>query len=165
MSYLVTVSVEIKNGTSGDYENVFAAFETLGLKRPSSGQSREAKLPTALVAGLFMGASGAEIKEVLGKACVGVFNDKALKGEIFLAVTRIDASGSKHSMAKTIEEPVKHLKAMSHALSENDRNDCQPNTPPGKNGGPFSKFPKKRILSRNHVSKAERAACVIRLIV
>src|SRR4029453_10900106 len=69
MSYLVTVSVEIKNGTSGDYENVCAAFETLGLKRPSSGQSREAKLPTALVAGLFMGTSGAEIKDALGKAC------------------------------------------------------------------------------------------------
>jgi hypothetical protein len=106
MSYLVTVSVEIKNGTSGDYENVCAAFETLGLKRPASGQSRDAKLPTALVAGLFMGTSGAEIKDALGKACVGVFNDKALKGEIFLAVTRIDASGSKHSMAKTIEEPL-----------------------------------------------------------
>ena len=55
MSYLVTVFVEIKNGTSGDYENVCAAFETLGLKRPASGQSREAKLPTALVAGVFMG--------------------------------------------------------------------------------------------------------------
>ena len=50
---------------------------------------------------------------------MGVFNDKALKGEIFLAVTRIDATDSEHSMAKTIEEPVKHLKAMSHALSEN----------------------------------------------
>ena len=99
MSYLVTVSVEIKNGTSGDYENVCAAFETLGLKRPASGQSREAKLPT-LVAGVFMGACGAEIRDALGKACVGVFNDKALKGEIFLAVARIDASetiGKRHS--------------------------------------------------------------------
>jgi hypothetical protein len=103
MSYLVTVFVEIKNGTSGDYENVCAAFETLGLKRPASGQSREAKLPTALVAGVFRGACGAEIRDALGKACVGVFNDKALKGEIFLAVARIDASDSKHSMAKTIE--------------------------------------------------------------
>jgi hypothetical protein len=77
MSYLVTVFVEIKNGTSGDYENVSAAFETLGLKRPA-----------------------------LGEACVAVFNDKALQGEIFLAVTRIDASDSEHSMAKTIEEPL-----------------------------------------------------------
>jgi hypothetical protein len=33
---------------------------------------------------------------------------------------RIDASDSKHGMAKTIEQPLKHLKAMSHALSEND---------------------------------------------
>jgi hypothetical protein len=65
MSYLVTVSVEIKNGTSGDYENVCAAFET-------SGQSREAKLPTALVAGLFMGTSGAEIKDALGGVCGSV---------------------------------------------------------------------------------------------
>ena len=138
MSYLVTVSVEIKNGTCGDYENVCAAFETLGLKRPSSGQS-------SLVAGVFLGASGAEIKDALGKACVGVFNDKALKGEIFLAVTRIDASDSEHSMAKTIEEPVKHLKAMSHALSENDRNDCQRNTPPGKTGAPSRSFPKKEF--------------------
>ena len=145
MSYLVTVSVEIKNGTSGDYENVCAAFETLGLKRPASGQSREAKLPTALVAGVFMGATGAEIRDALGKACVGVFNDKALKGEIFLAVARIDASDSEHSMAKTIEEPVKHLKAMSHALSENDRNDCQRNTPPGKPGAPSRSFPKKEF--------------------
>ena len=145
MSYLVTVYVEIKNGTSGDYENVCAAFETLGLKRPSSGQSREAKLPTALVAGLFMGTSGAEIKDALGKACVGVFNDKALKGEIFLAVTRIDASGNKHSMAKTLEDPVKHLKAMPHALSENDRNDCQRSTPPGKTGAPSRSFPKKEF--------------------
>jgi hypothetical protein len=94
MSYL------IKNGTSGDYENVCAAFETLGLERPASGQAREAKLPTALVAGVFTGASGAEIRDALGKACVGVFNDKALKGEIFLAVARIDASDSEHSMAK-----------------------------------------------------------------
>ena len=118
MSYLVTVSVEIKNGTSGDYENVCAALETLGLKRPSSGQSREAKLPTALVAGVFMGVSGAEIKDALGKACVGVFNDKALKGEIFLAVTRIDASGSKHSMAKAIEEPVKRAPSRSFPKKE-----------------------------------------------
>lgn len=100
MSYLVTVSVEIKNGTSADYEIVCAAFETLGLKRPALGQSREAKLPTGLVSGVFMGASGAEIKDALGKACVGVFSDKALKGDVFLAVTRIDASDSEHSIAK-----------------------------------------------------------------
>jgi hypothetical protein len=67
-----------------------------------------------------MGACGAEIRNALGKACVGVFNDKALKGEIFLAVARIDASDSEHSMAKTIEQPLKHLKTMWHALSEND---------------------------------------------
>ena len=92
MSYFATVSVDIKNGTTGDYETVYTAFEKLGLKRPISGQSREAKLPPTLVAGTFMGSTGAEIRDALGKACVEVFNDKALKGEIFLAVARIDAS-------------------------------------------------------------------------
>ena len=37
MSYLVTVSVEIKNGTSGDYENVCAAFETVGIEKTRFG--------------------------------------------------------------------------------------------------------------------------------
>ena len=100
MSYLVTVSVEIKNGTSGDYENVCAAFETLGLKRPASGHSRQENPPTALVAGTFMGASGAEIRDALGKACVEVFNAKSLKGEIFLAVARMDASDPRAQYGK-----------------------------------------------------------------
>jgi hypothetical protein len=92
MSYLATVSMHIVNGTYGDYEAVYAAFEKLGLKRTVSGGSREAKLPKALVAGTFTGASGTEIKDALGKACVEVFNDKALKGEILLAVARTETS-------------------------------------------------------------------------
>jgi hypothetical protein len=40
MSYFATVSVDIKNGKYGDYENVCAAFEKLGLERAVSGHSR-----------------------------------------------------------------------------------------------------------------------------
>jgi hypothetical protein len=100
MSYFATVSVDIKNGKYGDYENVCAAFEKLGLERAVSGHSREAKVPTTLVAGVFMGTSGAEIRDSLGKACVKVFNDKGLKGEIFLAVARIDASDQRGQHGK-----------------------------------------------------------------
>ena len=100
MSYLVTVSVEIKNGTSGNYENVCAAFETLGLKRPASEHSRQENRPTALLAGTFTGESGAEIRDALGKACVEVFKENSLKGEIFLAVARMDASDQRAQYGK-----------------------------------------------------------------
>ena len=41
MSYLVTVTFDIKGGDSKDYDMVYASFEKFGLRRKLKGESKE----------------------------------------------------------------------------------------------------------------------------
>ena len=87
MSYLVSVSFDIKDGKAEDYATVYAALEKVGLTRtPTSEDGRKINLPTTMVLGEFEATDNVSARLGIAAKCRKAFRDNKLKGEIFVAV-------------------------------------------------------------------------------
>ena len=87
MSYLVSVSFDIKDGKAEDYATVYAALEKVGLTRtPTSEGGQKITLPTTMVLGEFEANHSVFARLDIAAKCRKAFRDNKLKGEIFVAV-------------------------------------------------------------------------------
>jgi hypothetical protein len=87
MSYLVSVSFDIKNGNFNGYQAVYAGFEKAGLSRTqTTSNGKTIHLPTTMVLGEFDGESSAKVRDDVSDQCIAVFQANNLKGELFLTV-------------------------------------------------------------------------------
>lgn len=87
MSYLTTVSFDLKNANAEDYVRVYNAFAALGLqKQLKADNGVVAQLPTTTCAGFFNGASASAVRDDLANRTSEAIEQLGLSGEVFVVV-------------------------------------------------------------------------------
>ena len=88
MSYLVSVSFDIKNGTPHDYRMIYEKLDKIGFKRSiMSSDNKLYNIPTTTtVVGEFSGENCAKIRDDLSTKVKKIYETLGLKGEFILVV-------------------------------------------------------------------------------
>ena len=87
MSYLVSVSFDIENASSDQYNQVKEELNDIGFSDTISGNAKvKVKLPDNTFAGEFEGSSSTKIRDDLRKQVKEIFKSLNLKAEIFIHV-------------------------------------------------------------------------------
>lgn len=86
MSFMVTVSFDLKNAKTEDYVRVYDAFKSLGLnKQIKADNGAVVQLPTTTCVGFFNGATASAVCGDLANRCQAAVEKLALSGEVFVA--------------------------------------------------------------------------------
>jgi len=98
LSYLVSISFDIKNATSKNYDELYSKLDAIGLsKHLIADDGSKIKIPTTTtLAGIFEGNSIEEIRTYVTDEIKKVYHQLNLKGEIFVFV------GSNWGWQKTV---------------------------------------------------------------
>jgi len=89
MSYLVTVTFELKTERSGNYQGLDQALSALGLSRKITGSSGKTHdLPSNVYAGAFEGENVASVRTDVAERVESAFQRTGTKATIFIAVGR-----------------------------------------------------------------------------
>jgi hypothetical protein len=87
MSYLVTVSFDLKNAKTEDYGRVYDAFKSLALhKQIKADNGVVVQLPTTTCVGYFDGVSASAVRDDLANRTQAAVEQLGLSGEVFVAV-------------------------------------------------------------------------------
>ena len=87
MSYFVTVTFDIKNGTPQDYANVLTELNSIGLyENIIGGSNTTSKLPSNTFAGEFNGLDLTSVRDDICNRIQSIFRKCKVKSEIFVAV-------------------------------------------------------------------------------
>lgn len=87
MSYLVTVTFDLKNGTAAQYTSAGDALTALGFRKKVTGSTGKSHdLPTTTYVGEFNGENAEKVRSDLAQQVNDSFTRKGLKASIFLAV-------------------------------------------------------------------------------
>ncbi|MFA6959224.1 MAG: hypothetical protein WC205_00555 [Opitutaceae bacterium] len=87
MSYLVTVTFDLKNAQSKDYDLVYKSFAALGLSKEAKGSDGKTyTLPNTTCLGEFTGASTSAVRDDLAKRTENAIAELGLTGEVFVVV-------------------------------------------------------------------------------
>lgn len=98
MSYLVSISFDIKNATSKNYDDFYSKLDQIGLsKHLVADNGSKIQIPTTTtLAGIFEGNSIEEIRDYIADEIKKVYHQLNLNGEIFVFV------GSNWGWQKTV---------------------------------------------------------------
>jgi hypothetical protein len=87
MSYFVTVSFDLKNASSDDYETAYSELAKIGVhKILVSDSAIKVSLPTTTCAGTFTGSTPVSVRGFVAEKIQQAFQSQCLQGEIFVAV-------------------------------------------------------------------------------
>ncbi len=87
MGYLVTVSFDLSNASSEDYEVAYAELAFIGLyKQVLNGNGEALALPTTTCVGDFSGTSAESVRDHVRQQIDSAFNVHAFEYEIFVSV-------------------------------------------------------------------------------
>lgn len=87
MSYFVTVSFDIKNAASEDYDAIYSALRGMGLERSLTDDSGQpANLPSTTVAGTVQGYQAATVRDRISSEAKSAYRRHGLRGKIYVAV-------------------------------------------------------------------------------
>jgi hypothetical protein len=87
MSYFVTVTFDLRDATSQQYDQVADRLSQMGFNNTLSGDSgRTVNLPTTTFAGKFTGASAAKVRDDLSDRVRDVLTTLGLHGRLFVFV-------------------------------------------------------------------------------
>jgi hypothetical protein len=87
MSYFVTCTFDLKNGSSQDYQNAYADLEKIGLKKVVvHSDGRRIVAPTTLVAGIFNGTRASSVCSDIRDNVKNAFSARGFSSEIFVVV-------------------------------------------------------------------------------
>lgn len=89
MSYAVTVSLDIENGETEDYEAIYAYFEKIGLHRKIKGE-KEHTLPTTTLYGVFDGQSSVAVRDYISEQTELAYKEAKVSGKVFIATDGVD---------------------------------------------------------------------------
>ena len=87
MSYFITCTFDLKDGTPEDYQDAYADLDLIGLYREivdKRGQRRI--LPTTTVAGLFYGSDSVSVRNDVNSGIRSAFASRGFTYELFLSV-------------------------------------------------------------------------------
>jgi len=87
MSYLVTVTFDLKNASAEDYTNVYEAFAKLGLHQQlKADNGAVVQLPTTTCVGTFTGTTAGSVRDDMANRCETAIEQLGLSGEVFVVV-------------------------------------------------------------------------------
>lgn len=87
MSYMVTVSFDLKNAQTEDYARVYDAFKPLGLyKQIKADNGVAVQLPASTCAGFFNGTSAIAVRDDLATRLQTTVEQLGISGEVFVAI-------------------------------------------------------------------------------
>ena len=87
MSYLVTVTFDLKNAQSKDYDLVYKSFAALGLsKEVKASNGNTYTLPNTTCLGAFNGTSAGSVRDDFAKRTQNAIAGLGLTGEVFVVV-------------------------------------------------------------------------------
>jgi len=87
MSYLVYCTFDLKNASSQDYQDAYAALKKIGLKKViTSGSGSDVVVPTTSAIGTFNGTDASAVRDDVQKKVKDAFTALRLKSEIFVVV-------------------------------------------------------------------------------
>lgn len=87
MSYLATVTFDLRGGTAQNYRDLGDSLGKIGFRSQITGDSGNAlDLPTTTFAGKFTGASTAKVRDDLSESVRNALLSLGLHGKFFLVV-------------------------------------------------------------------------------
>lgn len=87
MSYLVTVTFDLKNAQPKHYDLVYSSFAALGLsKEVKASNGKTYTLPNTTCSGEFSGTSAAAVRDDFAKRTQNAIAELGLSGEVFVVV-------------------------------------------------------------------------------
>lgn len=86
MSFMVTVSFDLKNAKTEDYVRVYDAFKSLSLpKQVTKADKGVVQLPTTTCVGFFEGTTASAVCADVANRCQAAVEKLGLSGEVFVA--------------------------------------------------------------------------------
>lgn len=87
MSFLVTVSFDLKNASAQDYQNVDQEFSKIGLSRTIEGSTgKNHSLPDNTYSGEFEGSSVGKVRNDLADRVSEALRNAGVKSQVYIVV-------------------------------------------------------------------------------
>lgn len=86
MSYLVTLTFDLENGQSIDYETINDKLDELGLYREIKGSKNVVQLPYNTYAGEFNGENKSEVRDYIAENVKSILREVSISAKFFITV-------------------------------------------------------------------------------